>query len=248
MRTVSTTVAALLLGPALLAGCSELSDQPAPTTAVPTGSHSSAGTAPAGSGETAGGPPVTDPRTAASTVPTPGGAAHQAPAAAEIPVRDARSTGPSSAAPEPPARLVYDELGIDMPVIPVGVADDGQMEVRPDALEAGWYRFGPTVGAEEGTAVVAAHAGSYVTPRGPFYDLKDARPGDRVEVTRADGVVLPYEVTTVEEVGKDVIDLERYFRRDGAPQLVLFTCGGRWDEARQSYDDNVVVSARPLDG
>ncbi|WP_043503112.1 class F sortase [Georgenia sp. SUBG003] len=135
-----------------------------------------------------------------------------------------------------------------MPVVPVGVADDGQMEVRPDVLEAGWYRFGPTVGAKEGTAVVAAHAGSYVTPRGPFYDLKDARPGDVVRVARADGAVLAYEVTSVENVDKDVIDLERYFRRDGDPRLVLFTCGGRWDEARQSYDDNVVVSARPADG
>jgi len=247
MRTVTTTIAALLLGPALLAGCSDLSGQPAPTTAVPAGSPSSAGTAPADPG-TASGEPGPTPETAASAVPTPAGAAPKAPAAAEIPVRDARHTGQISAAPEPPTRLVYDALGIDMPVAPVGVAEDGQMEVLPDALEAGWYRFGPTVGDDEGTAVVAAHAGSYVTPRGPFYDLKDARPGDRVKVARADGVVLTYEVTTVQNVGKDVIDLEQYFRREGAPQLVLFTCGGRWDDARQSYDDNVVVSARPLDG
>ncbi|PFG39130.1 LPXTG-site transpeptidase (sortase) family protein [Georgenia soli] len=227
MRTPTATVAALLLGPALLAGCSDDPGQPAPTTAVPVDTPSPAGTAPG---------------TAASTVTEPAGAAPT-----DIPVRDAGEAARTTA-PRPPVRLVYDALDIDMPVVPVGVADDGQMEVRPDALEAGWYRFGPTVGAEEGTAVVAAHAGSYVTPRGPFYDLKDARPGDRVRVTRADGQVLDYEVTSVEKVGKDVIDLEQYFRRDGAPRLVLFTCGGRWDEARQSYDDNVVVSARPVGG
>lgn len=227
MRQPTATLAALLLGSALIAGCSDDPGQPAPTTAVPVDTPSPAGTAPA---------------TAAPTVSGPAGAAPT-----DIPVRDASEATPT-AAPQPPVRLVYEALGIDMPVVPVGVADDGQMEVRPDALEAGWYRFGPTVGAEEGTAVVAAHAGSYVTPRGPFYDLKDARPGDQVRVARADGAVLTYEVTSVEKVGKNVIDLEQYFRRDGAPRLVLFTCGGRWDEARQSYDDNVVVSAEPVDG
>jgi len=226
VRTPAATVAALLLGPALLAGCSEDPGQPAPTTAVPVDTPSPAGTAPG---------------TAASTVTEPAGAAPT-----DIPVRDAREAAPTTA-PQPPVRLVYDALGIDMPVVPVDVAADGQMEVRADALEAGWYRYGPTVGEGEGTAVVAAHAGSYVTPRGPFYDLKDARPGDQVRAARADGVVLTYEVTSVENVDKVVIDLEPYFRRDGAPRLVLFTCGGRWDEARQSYDDNVVVSAEPVD-
>ena len=49
---------------------------------------------------------------------------------------------------------------------------------------------------------------------------------------------------TVEQTTKTVIDWSAYFRRDGEPRLVLVTCGGEWDAQRQSYDDNVTVTAR----
>ena len=38
---------------------------------------------------------------------------------------------------------------------------------------------------------------------------------------------------------------ELVFARDGDSRLVLVTCGGRFDPARRSYDDNIVVRAVP---
>jgi hypothetical protein len=35
------------------------------------------------------------------------------------------------------------------------------------------------------------------------------------------------------------------FARDGAPRLVLITCGGPFDAATGNYEDNVVVYATP---
>ncbi|HCX85986.1 MAG TPA: hypothetical protein DHV14_12805 [Micrococcales bacterium] len=132
-----------------------------------------------------------------------------------------------------------------MPVVPVGVAADGQTEVPPDALVAGWYRFGPGVGATEGSVVVVAHAGSRITPRGPFYDLRDVELGAIVELTAADGTEARYAVVDREVLTKTTIDWSVYFERTGAPRLVLVTCGGTWDQETQSYRENVVVTAVP---
>ncbi|MGM0386545.1 MAG: class F sortase, partial [Actinomycetota bacterium] len=130
----------------------------------------------------------------------------------------------------------------------VGVAEDGQMEIPEDALRAGWYRFGAAPSDDEGTVVVSAHAGSYITPRGPLYDLRSSQVGHRVQLQAADGTTTTYEVTQVEQLGKVTIDFNQYFVRDGEQRLILITCGGRWDAEAQSYDDNIIVTASLVEG
>lgn len=163
----------------------------------------------------------------------------------EVPIVDA--TAPMAVEVAAPLRLHVPDLSIDVPVDQVGVADDGQMEIPEDALRAGWYRYGAEPGMP-GDAVIAAHAGSFVTPRGPFFDLRDAEPGMSVTVEMADGSRLAFVIASVEELVKQDLDLGPYFARDGDPRLVLITCGGQWDDAAQSYLSNIVVTARLDDG
>ncbi|WP_154795066.1 class F sortase [Occultella kanbiaonis] len=159
-----------------------------------------------------------------------------------VTVRSADLAATRPAASVAPVRVVYEELGIDVPVDPVGVTGT-EMEIPDDANRAGWYRFGPGLDAVAGSVVVAAHAGSLITPRGPFYDLREAEVGDLVTATSATGATVDYVVTSVAALSKATIDLSEHFRWDGEPSLVLITCGGRWDDDRQSYDDNIVVTA-----
>jgi hypothetical protein len=70
--------------------------------------------------------------------------------------------------------------------------------------------------------------------------------GDRLSVTRADGTVVAYAVTGRRHVPKASLDELGVFATTGAPRLILVTCGGRYDAARHSYADNVVVQARPI--
>lgn len=208
----------------LLAGCADSSAQPAgPVTATVVST-------PAVTSEPG---PSTDRSESRTALP-------------EVEVRPAELPAPRVV--EPPVRLVYDGIGADMPIDPVGVAEDGQMEIPEDALRAGWYRFGAAPSDDAGAVVVAAHAGSYVTPRGPLYDLRDSRVGERVQLLGADGTTITYEVTEVEQLGKVTIDFNQYFVRDGEKSLVLITCGGRWDEQAQSYDDNIIVTATLVEG
>lgn len=210
------TLPGLLAAALLLAGCAS-SAQPAGPATQPAGLSSPA--------QTAAAPPD--------------------PARPQVEVR-AATLPELPAAPIPPVRLTYEAIGADLPIDAVGVATDGQMDIPADALRAGWYRHGAAATDDVGAVVVAAHAGSFITPRGPLYDLRDASPGDLVSLMDAAGTSTAYEVREVEQLGKTTIDWARYFDRAGPRRLVLITCGGRWDADRQSYEDNIIVTAYPV--
>lgn len=163
-----------------------------------------------------------------------------------VPVQDA--TAPAADPAAPPVRLAVPSVDIDMTVVPVGVADDGGMELPPDATEVGWYRFGPAPGSGAGNALLAAHVDSRLSGIGPFARLRHVDVGARVVVTADDGTQLGYRVSSVEKIPKDRAPLDAWFGRSGDPRLVLVTCGGAWDAKIGHYADNVVVTADPIGG
>jgi hypothetical protein len=55
-----------------------------------------------------------------------------------------------------------------------------------------------------------------------------------------------YRVTKVENQPKASLNTDEIFRRDGAHQLVIVTCGGEWLADEGDYEDNVVLTASPL--
>ena len=57
---------------------------------------------------------------------------------------------------------------------------------------------------------------------------------------------MAYEVASVDQVAKLSLDTASLFDRTGEHRLHLVTCGGRYDRATNSYEDNVVVVARVL--
>lgn len=162
----------------------------------------------------------------------------------DIPVTRADLADLPAAPTTAPTSLSLPALDVVVPIDPVGVADDGQMEIPPLAERAGWYRFGAVPGATEGTAVIAAHVDSVASAGlGPFAGLKDLAVGDRVSVTLSDGATATYAVTAVISVTKPEITWQDVFVRDGAHRLVLVTCGGSFRGDVGSYSDNVIVTA-----
>ncbi|SCL48158.1 Sortase family protein [Micromonospora citrea] len=145
-----------------------------------------------------------------------------------------------------PVRLSIPSIEVSAPVAPVGQARDGSIAVPPldRADETGWYDRGPTPG-EPGPAVIVGHVD---TKRGPsvFYGLHKLRPGDTVEVTRADRSVVVFRVDSVEHFPKDRLPAERVYGDEGPPGLRLITCGGDWLGGRTGYADNVIAFATLL--
>lgn len=183
-------------------------------------------------------PQQSTPATITSSPPPPA-------AVPDVPVADARLGASPAPTVLAPSRLVVDGLPVDMPLEPVGVAEDGTMELVPDTDVAGWYRFGSGLDEPDGTIVIAAHVDSLTYGLGPFAELKKAQPGQTVRLTGPDGADRVFTVQTVETTQKTEVDLSSVFVRDGAPRLVLITCGGDFDYDTRHYLSNVVVTATP---
>ena len=144
-----------------------------------------------------------------------------------------------------PVSVSVPALGVTATVVPTGVQDDGQMAIPPGRGEAGWYRYGPAVGDDRGSAVIAAHV---ATPegKGAFFPLRDSVVGQRVIVTLADGSTREYQVSGRSQWNKAELPVAEVFRPSGDHRLTLVTCGGAFDRDNGRYTDNVVVTAVPV--
>jgi hypothetical protein len=144
--------------------------------------------------------------------------------------------------PEPTA-LTVDALGVSgAHVRPVGIEPEGGALEIPPVDEVGWYRYGARPGVA-GSTVLAAHV-AYDGVDGVFRHLDDLGAGDEVTVALSDGASEVYVVREVARYPKSELPAE-VWARGGDPQLVLITCGGEFDAAARSYEDNVVAFARP---
>lgn len=160
------------------------------------------------------------------------------------PIGTARYDPAEHVAPARPVTISIPDLGVDRaPIDPVGVKDEGELDV-PDPLVVGWYTGSPVPGAS-GASVLAAHV-NYDGVPGVFRHLRDLRAGELVEIGYEDGTTRAFVIAAVELYDKDELPEERVWAKDGDPTLVLFTCGGRYNRAQRSYEDNVVAFAEPL--
>ncbi|WP_189329694.1 class F sortase [Actinoplanes ianthinogenes] len=149
--------------------------------------------------------------------------------------------------PSRPQRLSIPDLDVDAPVLEVGRAGDGSIDVPPLKRhnEVGWFDGGPTPG-QFGPALFVGHADTRTGPS-VFHDLGRLKPGQRIEVRRADDTIAVFEVNSVEHYDKDRLPVHRVYGDYSRPSLRLMTCGGRWLGGDQGYSDNVVVYAFLVD-
>jgi len=147
----------------------------------------------------------------------------------------------------PPQSLSMDSIGVTMPVLGTGVTDDGQMELPDDPTVLGWYRYGSAPGDDQGSAVLAGHVDSIEFGVGPLNQLANVAVDDVMTVAGPDGTPLDYRVTDVQRIPQAVLPTDDIFREDGPHQLVVITCGGRYLPDAGGYEDNIVVTAQPVD-
>jgi hypothetical protein len=144
-----------------------------------------------------------------------------------------------------PVRLEIGALGVDAPVIAVGLNPDGSMEIPDDVDEVGWYALGVRPG-EAGSAVLAGHVDNRTQGRGAFFDLGRLDVGDELVSVHGDGARRTWAVVARRQYPKGQLPVDELFVRGGpTTQLVLITCGGAFDAGARSYLDNIVVYALP---
>lgn len=176
----------------------------------------------------------------------PDPAADPAPVAAEPDAEAEPATDPEPEPVEQPTHLQVPAISVDAPVVPVGLEDDGSMEIPHDISTIGWYELGVTPG-ETGTAVLSGHVDSRSQGRGAFWDLRRLDVDDIVSVDHDDGTTSDWRVTARTVYDKDELPIADIFTRFGDTRMVLITCGGAFDNTSRHYEDNVVVYTEPVD-
>lgn len=159
------------------------------------------------------------------------------------PVSPDRLVGPRPAAPmgfSVPVHLDVPRAGINAEVAPVGLATRAAPGVLPlkQPRVAAWYDLGPAPG-QLGIAVLDAHVGARAS--------RSLRPGDTVEVARADHSLAIFTVDAAERVpNRRGAASSRGAVPSGAvpfPALNLVTCAGSLDTWRHGCLDHTVVHA-----
>ncbi len=139
-----------------------------------------------------------------------------------------------------PARLRIPRLGIDAPVIPVGVDAKGNMAVPARPEDVGWFAPGALPG-QSGSAVFAGHLDTVLRTRGVFWNLHLLQPGDEIQVETGSGQTLHFRVISSRTYPYDRAPLQEIFSASGARLVNLITCNGTWEGA--TYERRLVVSA-----
>jgi sortase (surface protein transpeptidase) len=141
-----------------------------------------------------------------------------------------------------PTSIAIPAIGVNAPLISLGLNPDGSLEVPTDFGEAGWYEQGPEPG-EFGPAVIAGHVDSYTGPA-VFYRLPELNVGDQIAVGREDGTTVRFLVNRVTDWPKTSFPTHQVYGDTSGSVLRLVTCSGSFDESTGHYVDNTIVYAR----
>ncbi|UKF25164.1 class F sortase [Clavibacter seminis] len=180
----------------------------------------------------------------------PGARSATSPAAPSAPPAAASSAPPTTSPTvvqglgAVPTRVAIPAIDLDQPLIDLGIAADGRMEVPVDFDDVGWFTGGGRPGGR-GPTVIAAHVDSRVGPAA-FGRLAELGVGDEVSVQDVDGGSTRYAVTEVADFAKADFPTARVFGAQPTDQLRLITCGGIFDRSVGHYEDNRVVFAEPV--
>ena len=151
-----------------------------------------------------------------------------------------------------PVSVDIPAIGVHSTLMHLGVNSRGAIEVPPlftHASEAAWYKYSATPG-QIGASIIVGHVDTVAGPA-VFFRLGALRPGNRVDVTLADGVTAIFRVTGVREYLKSRFPAKTVYRATHFAALHLITCGGAFDYATRNYLSSIVVfaslaSSRPV--
>jgi hypothetical protein len=200
---------------------------------------------PTGPASRASAPPVSAPPASATSRPMAALTA-RAPVAAVSTAsghrpETARVTGATAASP--PVALVIPAIGVNARVVPEDLGPGGALDIPPPQ-QVGWYDRGPAPD-QSGTTMLAGHIDDDGVP-GALLRLNDVQLGAAIRVTTASGRVAAYTVTRRQVLPQHELAYSGLLSQQGAPSLVLVSCGGAYDEATHLYLDNIVVVATPV--
>ncbi|MEX0800154.1 MAG: class F sortase [Dehalococcoidia bacterium] len=151
--------------------------------------------------------------------------------------------------PATPLRLVVESLGIDAPVVEMGMSSEGIPYVPYNGQDVAWYNFSAKPGSGS-NAVFAGHINWEQAP-GVFANIDDLATGDTIRLVSEEGGELTYQVIDNFYVDPDEPESLQVMAGTDTDIVTLITCGGTWvsDSSQQfggEYTNRTVVQAKFL--
>jgi LPXTG-site transpeptidase (sortase) family protein len=143
-------------------------------------------------------------------------------------------------APSTPVRLRIPAIGVDTPLVRLGLTSKGELAVPAKAMDAGWYTGSPVPG-QVGPAVIAGHV-HWSGIDAVFARLTELAPGDSILVALADRTTATFTVDRVATYAKTKFPTALVYGPLEVAGLRLITCGG-YDPASRTYEANVIAFA-----
>jgi hypothetical protein len=143
-----------------------------------------------------------------------------------------------------PTRLRIPAIAVDAPVVPVGVAAGGTLNIPADPSVIGWWAGGGSPGQPAGTTVLVGHVDNVATGPGALFHLRDMRPGETITL-QTGGLTYQYVVRAIRAYAKAGLPAA-IFSQQVAARLAIVTCGGPFNPATHHYLDNIIAYAVPV--
>jgi sortase (surface protein transpeptidase) len=143
-----------------------------------------------------------------------------------------------------PVRISIPAIGVNAPVIPLGLNADQTMQVPSNPADTGWFQPGPEPG-EVGPAVVVGHLN---TRSGPavFQNLNKLRAGQVITIRLQGGSTVRFVARSMIRVSKSHFPTNRVYAKTKQPTLRLITCAGPLNRSTGHHSQNYIVFATIL--
>ena len=141
-----------------------------------------------------------------------------------------------------PIRLIIPIINVDAFIKYNGLTSDGSMDIDKDPTTVAWYRLGPRPG-EPGSAVIAGHYGWSGNDPAVFNDIHTLVKGDELSIIDEKGISIPFIVQVVKKYSPEDEASSVFKSTDGKSHLNLITCGGTWENSKNTYSDRIIVFA-----
>ena len=158
-------------------------------------------------------------------------------------------TQPPSSAPA--VRMIIEKIGLDAPVITMGLDEEHVPRVPDNPNDVVWYDFSSPPGWGS-NAVFSGHVdwtinGQPVT--GVFYSLRNLEVGDIIKVRLADNTEYQYKVSANVALPFDDPKALEAMGATPTEMLTIITCGGTWvpipgDPLGGNYTHRQIVQAQ----
>ncbi|WP_170287553.1 class F sortase [Aquibacillus halophilus] len=145
--------------------------------------------------------------------------------------------------PEPgiePSNLSIPALEIEASTIPVGLKDDGTVEIPSDIEIVGWFSNGSKPG-QTGNTVLVGHVNGFLGP-GVFSNLYKISTNDEIVITNGKEEVV-YKVIKKQSYPYDQGPIEEIFGYTSKTRLQLITCTGTFNPLKGTHEERLVVTA-----